>query len=395
MPPPASREKTRLRWQLGALNDFAATLVGAADVDQVLSALTDTAARSVCATGAGAMVAGPTGFKAVPSPSPAVSAFQQVMERTQTGPLVDAVIQRRSVAAADVTEDHLARRWPTLATSARSESIRAVASYPIIAADRVIGALGIYDSRPRSWDPDDLAATETLVLTASGYIAHLQRVSSLRETTGQLQRALTSRIEIEQAKGIVAATFDISVEDAFHRLRKTARDHNVRLHEVCSLLANLYQRTPEPVNLPGPLLAQIVDGLIPRRKSARISPTAALPAPPMRPLVVSPPPEEDRPAMPSNAGDDLARVRSQFEMLRSRLLQTAKALVVTEDEHADLLLDLAKQATPREVERLVDEASEAQRNGDRATEIVVSLERMVPQAPQTVVLTDTEAATAE
>ena len=387
MPPPAGREKTRLTGQLGALKTFAATLVDHVDIEHVLGALTEAAARSAGATGAGVMLAGPNGLTAVPSLHAAWSAVQQVMESTQTGPIVDAALGRHRVAAADITDEHLASRWPTLAASARAQSIRAVAAFPINACDRVLGGLAIYDSEARTWSPDDLASVEILVVIASSYIAQVQRLASLKNTTQQLQHALTSRIEIEQAKGIVAATSDISVEDAFHRLRKTARDHNVRLHQVCALVANLYQRTPQPVGLPGPLLVQIVDGLIPRRKSARITPPPAPPVATARPRLVPPPPKEE-PSMPSNANQELARVRSQFEILRTRLLRTAKALVVTEDEHADLLLDLAKQATPRDVERLVDEASEAQRNGDRATEIVVSLERMLPREQRTIVLPD-------
>jgi hypothetical protein len=48
----------------------------------------------------------------------------------------------------------------------------------------------------------------------------------------QLQTALTSRVIIEQAKGALAQRGDLSMDAAFDRLRRYARDHNLRLSEV-------------------------------------------------------------------------------------------------------------------------------------------------------------------
>jgi anti-anti-sigma factor len=57
-------------------------------------------------------------------------------------------------------------------------------------------------------------------------------VSSLLDENAHLQRALTSRIVIEQAKGILAERLDLDVNAAFDVLRKTARDRRQRIHEL-------------------------------------------------------------------------------------------------------------------------------------------------------------------
>ena len=48
----------------------------------------------------------------------------------------------------------------------------------------------------------------------------------------QLSNALTSRIVIEQAKGVIAERAGASLAEAFSRLRSYARNHNLRLTDV-------------------------------------------------------------------------------------------------------------------------------------------------------------------
>jgi AmiR/NasT family two-component response regulator len=57
-------------------------------------------------------------------------------------------------------------------------------------------------------------------------------VESLRKENEQLQGALTSRVVIEQAKGMLAARLDIGPEDAFILLRRAARSNRMKLHDL-------------------------------------------------------------------------------------------------------------------------------------------------------------------
>jgi AmiR/NasT family two-component response regulator len=48
----------------------------------------------------------------------------------------------------------------------------------------------------------------------------------------QLHHALNSRIVIEQAKGMVAESERLNMEEAFSMLRRHARNHNLRLAAI-------------------------------------------------------------------------------------------------------------------------------------------------------------------
>lgn len=50
----------------------------------------------------------------------------------------------------------------------------------------------------------------------------------------QLREALSSRIAIEQAKGIIMAQLQCDVDEAFERLRTSARSSNLNIHDVAA-----------------------------------------------------------------------------------------------------------------------------------------------------------------
>jgi AmiR/NasT family two-component response regulator len=55
-------------------------------------------------------------------------------------------------------------------------------------------------------------------------------VESLTARNHQLEHALRSRIVIEQAKGILAERYGISVSDAFEIMRAASRANRLRIH---------------------------------------------------------------------------------------------------------------------------------------------------------------------
>ncbi len=59
----------------------------------------------------------------------------------------------------------------------------------------------------------------------------------LLERVAQLETALSSRVVIEQAKGILARALGVSTDKAFSLLRKAARERRAKLHDLAAAIA--------------------------------------------------------------------------------------------------------------------------------------------------------------
>ena len=74
------------------------------------------------------------------------------------------------------------------------------------------------------------------------------------EQRANLEHALESRIVIEQAKGILAERLRIGLDDAFGLLRRTARSHRLRVHDLA-------QAVVEQPETPAAILATLQESL--------------------------------------------------------------------------------------------------------------------------------------
>ncbi len=59
-------------------------------------------------------------------------------------------------------------------------------------------------------------------------------VEELQVRNGQLERALGSRVVIEQAKGVLMERYEIDLDSAFALLRGAARSNRVRIHDLAA-----------------------------------------------------------------------------------------------------------------------------------------------------------------
>lgn len=81
-------------------------------------------------------------------------------------------------------------------------------------------------------DASDVAVAQALADAATISILQYRSLQDERLLSAQLRQALTSRILIEQAKGVLCERWHTDMDEAFARLRRYARATNQRLSDV-------------------------------------------------------------------------------------------------------------------------------------------------------------------
>ena len=133
--------------------------------------------------------------------------------------------------------DAAAARWPRFVPAALDAGFGSVHAVPMRAAGIVLGALGLFGTDTGELDDADRLVAQTLAHIAC--VAILQEHAPTPATVmPQLRSALASRVVVEQAKGLLRETLDISVEDAFTYMRTYARANGEHLTDVARRLMN-------------------------------------------------------------------------------------------------------------------------------------------------------------
>jgi AmiR/NasT family two-component response regulator len=98
--------------------------------------------------------------------------------------------------------------------------------------------MGLFGSTPGSLSGEDAAIGQALADVATLSFMQERAIREAAVVNEQLQQALNSRVLIEQAKGVIAHTSGVDMEEAFRLLRNHARAHNEALHETASRIAD-------------------------------------------------------------------------------------------------------------------------------------------------------------
>ncbi len=217
---------------LDSLERFATALTSGYGIGDVLHNLTEEMTQVLNLTGAGVTLVHDGKQRFVTAAVDAIAKLERVQENWQKGPCIDAVASAAPVAVPDIAAADLNERWQDYAIAAKTAGIQAVAGIPMLAEGEAIGAVNLYDSQPRNWSAEDLRVATILASIATGYLTHASAAHQQQRTAEQLQQALSTRLIIEQAKGVLASKRETTVDDAFEMLRKYARDHQARIHDV-------------------------------------------------------------------------------------------------------------------------------------------------------------------
>jgi len=218
--------------------ELADSLVDEFDAIDLLNVLIDRCVDLLGVAAAGLLFAdGQQQLRLAVSSSESARLMDLYQLQNDEGPCLECYRSGHPVSGVPLRD--LQDRWPNFADAAIREGFVGVLALPLRLRGRVIGALNLFDAKDGTLsDPEILPVAQAMADVAT--IAILQeRIGRQREILNQqLQSALTSRVVIEQAKGVLATRLEIEMEEAFELMRKRSRDERRRLVEVAEEVVN-------------------------------------------------------------------------------------------------------------------------------------------------------------
>ncbi|NNH69522.1 GAF and ANTAR domain-containing protein [Nocardia uniformis] len=153
------------------------------------------------------------------------------------GPAVVAHSCGNAMTVTDIA--HYGDMWPEFADLAGQHGLSSVAAVPMRVEHTETGVLSLYSRQPRQWTERDLSVAALLAGMAAGHIVTVDVVRQHQRVAEQLRHALTTRIVVEQAKGVIAHAHHTTPDAAFELIRTHARRNRVTVHAVARGIVEL------------------------------------------------------------------------------------------------------------------------------------------------------------
>jgi GAF domain/ANTAR domain len=204
------------------------------DVVDLLTDLTERCAELLDVASAGFLLADPLQrLHLLAATSEQTRELELFQLQAEEGPCIECYRTGDPVLVADVRSE--AQRWPQFVPAAVEAGFASVHAVPMRAAGSVLGALGLFDTRPGALSEADRLVGQTL--------AHIACVAVLQEhpptpatVLSPLRSALAGRVLIEQAKGFLSEMLGVPVAEAFRLMRTYSRMRGEHLIDVARRL---------------------------------------------------------------------------------------------------------------------------------------------------------------
>jgi anti-anti-sigma factor len=214
--------------------EIVGTLVEDFDVIDVLTRLTSHCIELLGAAAAGILLADGNGdLRVIGASSEQIELLELFQIQNHEGPCLDCYKTGKIVDYASLDSDS---PWPQFATQSVRAGFPSVCAVPLRLNNLTLGCLNLFMAEPVALPTSDIALAQALADVASIAIAHHRSTHQPHISDDHLHHALTSRIAIEQAKGMIAAQQEGDMHAAFARLRTFAADHHRGLTDVAEAL---------------------------------------------------------------------------------------------------------------------------------------------------------------
>ncbi len=220
-----------------AFAELADSLVTDFDVIDLLHRLTEHTAAVLGISAAGVLLADPSGgLQLMAASSQDAELIELFQLQHEEGPCPAAFREAAPVTDTDLSASD--SRWPAFAARAVEAGFHSVHALPMRLREQVIGAMNLFAAPAGPLPPDGLRIAQAMANVATIAILSERAIREQGALAVQLRVALSSRVIIEQAKGVVAAQLDVGMDQAFTLLRAHARATQQRLAELARAIVD-------------------------------------------------------------------------------------------------------------------------------------------------------------
>ena len=211
--------------------DLADTLVDDYDVVEVLDGLMSTCLDLLEVDEAGLLLNDAQGkLQRVASSNEEARLLELLQVQTREGPCFEAVQTGEMIMVADIGKSR--GRWPAFAARATADGFNSVYAIPLRLRSSTIGGLNLFGSQRDALDEEARVIAKALADIATIGILQQRSIHRTSLLAENLQRALNTRIVVEQAKGILSERGGLPMDETFALLRSYARSHNLKLSDL-------------------------------------------------------------------------------------------------------------------------------------------------------------------
>lgn len=229
---PPSRELTLVR-MFARLTD---TLVDDVDLIDTLQVLVENCAEAFGITVAGVLLADGAGqLEVAASTSEDNRAVEVLQVAADDGPGATTFRTGEAVLVPAIPVE--ASEWGPFTRMAEAKGYAAVFILPMRLRSETVGILILLRTTQGRLSDDDVEAAQAMADVATVGILHGRALRESDAVVRQLERALNSRVVIEQAKGVIAHTRSVSMDEAFRILRDHARSNRLSVSVVAAEIA--------------------------------------------------------------------------------------------------------------------------------------------------------------
>ncbi|HET9873510.1 MAG TPA: GAF and ANTAR domain-containing protein [Propionibacteriaceae bacterium] len=217
---------------------LADTLVDDFDVVDFLHGLAEGCVEVLEVDAAGLMLADQRGgLRLVASaPEEPMNTLELFELQSDQGPCLDSF--RSGSQVVNVSIPDARDRWPRFTAAALDLGMMTTHALPLRLRGEVIGAMNLASTEVRPLSRQDLIVGQALADVATIGLLQERAIQEGSLLAEQLQSALTSRVLVEQAKGVLAERLGVDVNEGFARLRRYSRRSGHPLRQVAQAIVD-------------------------------------------------------------------------------------------------------------------------------------------------------------